>query len=416
MARFWILQIAEPLPCDGNARMLRSGILADQISKNQNQVVWFSGRFDHSRRLMRQGPSRIKINDNLEIRLLLGVSYSRNISLSRIINHTLAAVHFLVMAISLPKPDAVIISYPAPELAFCGSLFAKLFGIPTVIDYRDGWPEIFYDYMPRSLRFLIHPVALYYKLLFKSILRFGNVRLLIATSERLLSLACSHLPYNSDISRAMYSLAYPDTWSSPELSVSHQPEKEQNKLRVAYVGSLGHSYDIDIILEIASLLKDRIDIEFVFAGQGEQLQKLENAAHILKNVKVLGWLDRTQLNELLMSSHVGIMIIKGGTLLYTLPNKFAEYLCFSLPIISNIGGEVAELLSKEQVGINYVNPAQCSEWLIELINNNEGLGNLRSKARRLFDAKYSAQTVYAEMINQIFSVCGIESPSAGSLS
>ena len=155
--RVWLVTIGEPLPTDGSQeRLLRTGILAEQLSQNGHQVHWWTSSFDHFRKQQRtRCDMRVTIGEGYDISLLAANSYSRNVSLRRIANHREITRKFNAQAQLEPSPDVIVCSWPLIELCAAAVRFGKSRGVPVVLDLRDMWPNAVVDLSPRVLR----PVA-----------------------------------------------------------------------------------------------------------------------------------------------------------------------------------------------------------------------------------------------------------------
>ena len=68
----WILQTGEPLHCDGaDVRPMRAMNLANKLIENGHNVIIWSSAFSHQSKSHRfKIYKKIKISDNLEIRLI----------------------------------------------------------------------------------------------------------------------------------------------------------------------------------------------------------------------------------------------------------------------------------------------------------------------------------------------------------
>src|SRR3546814_18969359 len=67
----------------------------------------------------------------------------------------LAARDFRRQAEVLPRPDIVVASLPDHVTAAAMVDFARDHRIPSLIDVRDNWPDIFHDYAPAPLKPLV---------------------------------------------------------------------------------------------------------------------------------------------------------------------------------------------------------------------------------------------------------------------
>ena len=76
----WILQTGEPLQIEGGApRPMRAMNLSNKLVKAGHTVVLWSSAFDHQKKIHRSHNYKtIKVNNNLEIRLLPSSGYKKN--------------------------------------------------------------------------------------------------------------------------------------------------------------------------------------------------------------------------------------------------------------------------------------------------------------------------------------------------
>src|SRR5512141_468341 len=87
--RIWLITVGEPLPIDGNNdRLLRAGILANNLLGGGHEVLWWTSSFDHVRKRQRCGTDTTKVlGDRYRITMLHANGYSNNTSLARLLNH-----------------------------------------------------------------------------------------------------------------------------------------------------------------------------------------------------------------------------------------------------------------------------------------------------------------------------------------
>ena len=154
----WIATIGEPIPGDSeHARLLRSCQFAIWLSEQGHQVTFITNSVDHYGRRQRcDKNTEIHYSKNLKIVLLWTRLYSKSISLSRYLSHVDIKSSFTQWQKELPnQPDLIVAAYPTFEICKELSNYAQLNNIPIFFDCRDAWPDIFYDRMPRALRFAL---------------------------------------------------------------------------------------------------------------------------------------------------------------------------------------------------------------------------------------------------------------------
>ena len=101
--RVWLATIGEPIPIvSGTVRLLNTGLFAEYLSKQENEVVWWNSDFDHGQKINRFGrDNNIKINSRYNLKLLHGRKYKNNIGLARLINHKQIANKFKRLSLNI---------------------------------------------------------------------------------------------------------------------------------------------------------------------------------------------------------------------------------------------------------------------------------------------------------------------------
>ncbi|MEZ5696749.1 MAG: hypothetical protein R3E18_10040 [Sphingomonadaceae bacterium] len=155
---FWLIQTGEELPIDGpGTRLLRTAILAEELSARGHEVTYMTAAFNHQRKLMRcENSKRIRRGDDPSLAyhcvLLAGRAYTANVSIRRFIHHREVASAFAEMAQTMKRPDAILCGLPTIELAQAVTDYAQRRGIPCALDCRDMWPEVIEERVPRAFR------------------------------------------------------------------------------------------------------------------------------------------------------------------------------------------------------------------------------------------------------------------------
>ncbi len=400
--RVWIIQIAEMLPTDPGARLMRSGLLAREFAERGCDVVWFTGRYDHTAKRQRDGPPMQEVMPRLSLVLLDGIGYSRNVSFARILNQAQVAWHFLRVAKARPHPDLMVISYPSPELAAAAAHLARLWRVPFVIDYRDAWPDIIPSYLPWWAQPLVWPIRAVYRFLLRFALRSCNQ--LYATGDQMLACALKYVSARQrrpGFGLVRY-LAFPET---EHVSKEAREFSRDHPLILLFVGTIGASYDVDMLVDVASLLhrqkEERIHIMVV--GDGDERAALQEKCVSLPGITFAGWREQEYVTAALRSAHIGALFYRGGTISYTVPNKLAEYLSYGLAIESNLPGEVERMLKSEGLGIHIHprDPARLVEWLCSLLDDRTELSQIAARARDFFERRLTVDAVYGAMVSEM---------------
>lgn len=407
--RIWIFQTGEPLHCDlSNVRKMRAVNLADALILRGHKVVIWSSAFYHQKKSHRSKDFRtISYGDQLQICLIPSRGYASNIGLARLLDHAQLAINLKSALTKAGKPpDIAFIGYPPIEFAVVATAWLKKNKVPTIIDCKDQWPNVFVEAAPKVLRPLATVIFYPYHLLGKYAL--VNASAISSMSESFLDWALKYCgrkrnkfdavlplsPAADDIPSSEIDMA--NLWWS-DRGVFHNGAK-----RFFFVGSLSRAFNFDPIIQAAQMADDQnLGWQFVVCGDGENLDLLKQKTSKLKNVFWPGWVDRPKICALASCSIAGLAPYRNWSdFQKSIPNKILDYLSLGKPVITPLSGEVAELILSENSGLIYDEnvPDSCFKALLEIANNLEVKNEISQNALNLFSKKYSGSKVYGEFV------------------
>ena len=151
------------------------------------------------------------------------------------------------------------------------------------------------------------------------------------------------------------------------------------------------------MIESARALVGNPAIQFVLSGSGERDAEWRRQAAGLRNVVFTGWAGSEELLWLSRVAWAGLAAYRVGASM-SLPNKLFEYMSMGLPVVLGLAGEARALVVSEGLGAVY--EPGSTESLVEVINrivlDPEWRAESASRARHLFEKRYSFATLYAE--------------------
>jgi glycosyltransferase involved in cell wall biosynthesis len=409
MMNVWLVNIGEPLPVDpGGARLLRIGTLAERLAADGHQVLWWTTRFDHSRKRQRTGAAELLTSSGVRLRLLDAVAYRRNVSLARLINHRQLAKTFAKQARSELRPDIIICSYPTIELSCEVVRYGQEYNVPTVLDLRDLWPDLFLDILPRWARsvgrLLLAP------LFAQKARAMTGASAIFATNDSFLQwgLQAARRPRNAhdDVFPHSYrrveesdveSATARDYWADLGIGA--------DTFNVCFFGNIvPRVLDLDTVLDAARLIaRDEHDIRFVLCGVGEDLERLKARAVGLP-VVFPGWVGASLIKGLMKLSKVGLVPYESRwNFVGSLPNKVNEYLSEALPIVSCLEGELRRLIEGEVCGLHY--KYADASGLASALSSLRGDATLRQRlsanAADVFNKRFDADIVFGRYVDRL---------------
>ena len=151
----WYFDIWGAVPIEGEEknRAFRQNMIVDYLAQNGHDVTWFTSTFNHRTKKFRCLENYVTKEKNKTIVMLHPkISYKKNISLKRILNHIYLANELREYIKQIDRPDIIISSYPAIEVANVAAAYVKQNNIPLVIDVRDLWPDLFETVFPKGIK------------------------------------------------------------------------------------------------------------------------------------------------------------------------------------------------------------------------------------------------------------------------
>jgi len=389
--KIWLINPFDFLPGEF-FRPGRYATLVDILINNGFNVTWWSSNFLHATKSYRKQLSQ---RSGLRIVLIPTPSYTKNVGLKRVWNHYVFGRRFESVSRRVKeKPDIIVASCPPLFSAKISIKIAKKLGVISVIDVRDLWPESFEMILPSKIgKVFLWPLRKFSDSIYDS------SDALVAVSQTYLERAISVCKNKSKPSLVLHlgiDLARFDNFYRKGSSTLFKKGKDE--FWVTYIGTIGTSYDIETVLNCAKLLKDsHPNIRFFIAGEGPNLSKMKKIAleNNLKNCEFTGWLDIDALVSLLKQSDVGL-----NTIVYkskiSFPNKVFDYMAAGVPIINSIRGEFENLITSENIGLQYFsqNDDSLRKAILHLYNYPEERKIMGINARKLVVDKFDRNKTY----------------------
>jgi colanic acid biosynthesis glycosyl transferase WcaI len=163
---------------------------------------------------------------------------------------------------------------------------------------------------------------------------------------------------------------------------------------VAYSGNMGYSHDFDTILDAASRLRERNNIQFLFIGGGVRRAYVEQQAldRGLTNVQFKPYQPRETLGQSLTAASAHLVSLLPQLEGLIVPSKFYAVAAAGRPIVF-IGaedGELAHLIDHGQCGFR-VAPGDgraLADGIASLAADSDAWGRQGLAARRLFEERF----------------------------
>ena len=185
-----------------------------------------------------------------------------------------------------------------------------------------------------------------------------------------------------------------------------------NAFVVMFSGNLGQVNDFETLMESASLLKNRPDIQFVFIGEGAKKTYIAEYARInnLTNVRLLPYQPQEDLRVSLAAGHASVVTLADGLAGLSVPSKSYGIMAAGRPIlfVGDRRSSIAALVQTHDCGevIDCGDAARVAQVIESWAHNRRHADKLGLNGRAAFE-KYFDRPIAIESYVQCFLRCGV---------
>jgi glycosyltransferase involved in cell wall biosynthesis len=275
----------------------------------------------------------------------------------RALNYATFAAAAAARALTLPRPDVVLVSSPPLPVGTLGPVLAARFRAPWILEVRDLWPE-----SAVSVGWLREESAAYRSL--------ERVAHRLARSAAVVIVPTPGLV--DDVKR--HGARHVEIVPGP---VVDSPPSEDVRKRVRsalgltdetcaflYAGAIGMANGLGLLVDAVSVLPRQIDATVLIAGDGSARAELEQRlrAQSIDRVRLLGVVPKREVNELLSAADVCLHLLRPHDVFSVAqPTKMLEYFGAHRPVITTVPGLPEELARSSGGGFAPTVDALASE-------------------------------------------------------
>ena len=377
----------------GNSRFM---YLANELSKNSNlEVEIVTSNFNHGTKQKKYIDQKEINKLNYKFTFLDEPGYNKNVSLRRFYSHWRLSKNLKKYLKNLQeKPDIIYCAVPSLDFAKEVAKYAKKNYIRFIIDIQDLWPEAF----KMVFKIPLLSNAIFYPMKRQANYIYKCADDIIAVSDTYRDRAASvNKKYKNKLTVFLgTNLDYFD--QCKEENIKHYND---NIIRIAYIGTLGHSYNIKIVIDALELLKEKYNnLNFIVMGSGPLKKQFEDYAKDKDiNCEFTGRLEYPEMVGTLCSCDIAVNPITHGAA-QSIINKVGDYAAAGLPVINTQENlEYRNLVEKYNIGYNCENSnkqdiANKIEILIKDKKLRKELGN---NNRKLAEEKFDRRITYTKI-------------------
>ena len=384
--KIWLINPYGPIPSEA-WRDYSFSIFGKYLAEQGHEVVWWTSNFSHHFKTYRsKGFSEIEVCPGFTVKLIPTTGYKKNVGFGRIIRDWIFAGRMYLAGRKELAPDLILYYESMLCLGYAGPALSKYHNCALVYDQMDLWPELMVENSPSYLRpliqVLLQPVYYARKKVFD---RLDGV---MALAKPYLDFAIDVSPslaigpkvvvYNGiDVDDFREKMSLPPSLDLKKLS-------ENCDVKVVFAGSLGPSYDIQNIIDVAEMIEDaQLSVAILIAGDGPMRGAVEEAERRLSCLHYFGKLGPLDLCGLYRICDIGLAAY-GPSSNVEMPDKFYDYTAASLGTICSLQGEVMSQITDLDCGINYVagDVSSLFDAINSLASSQETLARIKNNAQQ----------------------------------
>ena len=388
---------------NGKADM-RFAYLAETLQKRGHSVELIISDFEHEVKDVRKRDN-YDVYD-FKVTVLHEPSYDRNLSIKRLYAHYIWGKNVGRYLRSKQRvPDVIYVAIPSLTVAREVADYCKEHEICNfVIDIQDLWPEAFQMVVSNKLlKKAFFPIARYVNYAYK------EADFIIGVSD---TYRDRGLLVNKKCLRGLTVYIGNDGAKFEDGKTRYHVNKPIDEFWLAYIGTMGYSYDLKCIIDAISIVNKRgtLDkkLKFVAMGRGPLLEEFKKYAKDTGiDSEFTGALQYEKMVGKMCSCDVVMNCINPGAA-QSITNKVGDYALSGLPVINtqeNI--EYRRLVEENQCGIN----CECgnSEQVANAIEKLALDSGLRSKmgenAARLGAERFDRRITYLQIVEALEQLC-----------
>ncbi len=391
-----ILIIAEYMRFPWENTNSRFVYLANLIDKEKYDVEIITSTFMHGLKQQRTLNEEEAKKYDSKTTTIYEPGYKKNVSLRRFYSHYILGKNLKKYLNSMEqKPDIIYCAIPSLDVGKAASEYAKKNNIRFIIDLQDLWPEAF----KMVLNIPIISNIVFYPMLRTANKIYSRADDIVAVSDTYVERAARvNKKYQNKVSAFLGTeLEFFDNCKK-----ENKVEYNDDYIRIAYIGTLGTSYDLNTTIDAIKILKDKgvNNIKFIVMGNGPLREKFtQHAMESGIDYEFTGRLDYPIMVGRLCACDIAVNPIVGASVA-SIINKVGDYAAAGLPVINTQNSdEYRELLEKYNAGYNCENgnAQDMAEKIEKLIEDKELRVSMGKNNRKFAEDKFDRKNSYARI-------------------
>jgi glycosyltransferase involved in cell wall biosynthesis len=186
----------------------------------------------------------------------------------------------------------------------------------------------------------------------------------------------------------------------------------EGKRVFVYAGAHGPANDLQVVLQAAKVLEGRgvTDLHILLVGDGVSKPKLvELHAELgLTNCTLHPPIPKVQIPILFQHVHAGILTLQDAPVFRfgVSPNKLFDYMAASLPVVTNVQGDIAQIIVAAQNGVVALpsDPDSLADAMLEVVQRLEHDPQFGHGGRAYVEDHHNRATLAGQVIKTVQAV------------
>jgi glycosyltransferase involved in cell wall biosynthesis len=380
----------------GNNRFI---YLADRLVNSGYDVELVTTDFSHKEKKTRKINKTLLAKLPYKYTMLKEPGYPKNVCLKRFYSHYIFGENLKKYMATVEKPDLVYVAVPSLDAGLVAAKYCEKKGVPLIVDIQDLWPEAFK---------LVFNVPFISNIFFNPLKKIADR--IYSSADKIIAVSQTYLrrgiQVNSKDKEGLCIFLGTDLNVFDEAFTKNRITKPEDEIWIIYIGTLGHSYNINIISDALSEIYEKgyKNVVFKVLGDGPLMNDFKKYADKLGiRADFLGRMHYEEMIGFLAKSDIAVNpIVKGAA--QSIINKHGDYAAAGLPVVNtqeNI--EYKKLLDEYKCGINCgVDDKNAVANAIIYLLDNHDIRKKMGKASRLVAERYfNRDRTYMSIIKQI---------------
>ena len=174
-----------------------------------------------------------------------------------------------------------------------------------------------------------------------------------------------------------------------------------------YAGNIGKKQGLEILIDVARILKNHDDLIFVICGHGAAHQQIRARGEGLANIIWLPVQPMEMLNDLLGLADVHLLPQKAGAADLVMPSKLTGMLASGRPVIATAdeGTQVYDVVSKVGRVVPPEDAQQFADSLVQMLADSEQLTQDGVQARLIAEETLGRDAILSRFESDLMTCC-----------